>query len=137
MHGDRLFGIMFDTRSFIPNGVVLMPPGPAHAGGGRDAGPAGLPDEPVPALDWMTGAEWEAWCDLAAGAEGGPPPDLGWDEDPEPDPAGGERVAWTAGFGAGGLADGLPGGSELGSWLMWRPGTATGTRARRTPSWTG
>ena len=31
----------------------------------------------------------------------------------EPDPAAGERVAWTAGFAKGGLADGLPGGSEL------------------------
>jgi hypothetical protein len=61
----------------------------------------------------MTAAEWEAWCDLAAGAGDGPPPDLGWDEDPEPDPAGGERVAWTAGFAKGAMADGLPGGSEL------------------------
>src|SRR5689334_3141670 len=90
-----------------------MPRGPAHTGGGRDAGPAGLPDEPVPAPDWMTGEEREAWCDVSAGAEDGPPPDLGWDEDPEPEPAGGERVAWTAGFAKGGLADGLPGGSEL------------------------
>src|SRR5690242_5764178 len=105
--------VLCSIHSFIPNGVVLMPRRPAHAGGGRDAGPAGLPDEPVPAPDWMTGAEWEAWCDLAAGAEDGPPPDLGWDEDPEPEPAGGERVAWTAGFAKGGLADGLPGGSEL------------------------
>jgi hypothetical protein len=62
----------------------------------------------------MSAAEWEAWCDLTAGAGDGPPPDLGWDGDPEPDPAGGERVAWTAGFARGGLADGLPGGSELG-----------------------
>src|SRR5689334_708559 len=90
-----------------------MPRRPARAGAGRDAGPAGLPDEPVPAPDWMTGAEWEAWCDVSAGAEDGPPPDLGWDEDPEPDPAGGERVAWTAGFGKDGIADGLPGSSEL------------------------
>jgi len=90
-----------------------MPRGPAHAGAGRDANPAGLPDEPVPTPDWMTAEDWEAWCDLTAGAEDGPPPDLGWDEDPEPDPAGGERVAWTAGFAKGGLADGLPGGSEL------------------------
>src|SRR6185437_4327329 len=40
----------------------------------------------------------------------------GWDgEDEEDDPelAAGGRVAWTAGFGKGGLADGLPGGSEL------------------------
>jgi hypothetical protein len=61
----------------------------------------------------MSGEEWEAWCDLTAELEDGPPPDLGWDEDPEPEPAGGERVAWTAGFAKDGLADGLPGGSEL------------------------
>jgi hypothetical protein len=62
----------------------------------------------------MSAEEWEAWCDATAEVDDGPPPDLGWDEDPEPDPAGGERVAWTAGFAKGGLADGLPGGSELG-----------------------
>jgi len=90
-----------------------MPRGLAHAGAGRDSDPAGLPDEPVPTPDWMSAEEWEEWCDLTAGAEDGPPPDLGWDEDPEPDPAGGEPVAWTAGFAKGGLADGLPGGSEL------------------------
>jgi hypothetical protein len=62
----------------------------------------------------MTGEEWEAWCDLAAGAEDGPPPDLGWDEaEGDPELAAGEPVAWPAGFGKGGLADGLPGGSEL------------------------
>jgi hypothetical protein len=60
----------------------------------------------------MSAEDWEAWCDATAELEDGPPPDLGWDEDPEPDP-GGERVAWTAGFGKGGLADGLSGGSEL------------------------
>jgi len=59
----------------------------------------------------MSAEEWEAWCDLTAGIEGGPPPDLGWDEEPEP--GSGEPVAWTAGFAKGGLADGLPGGSEL------------------------
>src|SRR5689334_7048791 len=106
--------VLCSIHSFIPNGVVLMPRRPAHAGGGRDAGPAGLPEEPVPAPDWMTAEEWEAWCDATAEVDDGPPPDLGWDEDPEPDPAGGERVAWTAGFGKDGLADGLPGGSELG-----------------------
>jgi len=90
-----------------------MPGRPAHAGPGRDADPAGLPDEPVPAADWMSAGEWEAWCDLTAEADGRPPPDLGWDEDPEPDPAGGEQAAWPAGFAKGGLADGLPGGSEL------------------------
>ena len=96
--------VLCSIHSFIPNGVVLMPRRPAHAGAGRDAGPAGLPDEPVPAPDWMTAEEWEAWCDATAELEDGPPPDLGWDEDPEPDPAGGEPVAWTAGFAEGGLA---------------------------------
>ncbi|HET9971565.1 MAG TPA: DUF222 domain-containing protein [Streptosporangiaceae bacterium] len=62
----------------------------------------------------MTAEEWEAWCDLTAGADDGPPPDLGWDEaEGDPELAAGERVAWTAGFAKGGLADGLPGGSEL------------------------
>src|SRR5690242_19042804 len=105
--------VLCSIHSFIPNGVVIMPRGPAHAGAGRDADPAGLPDEPVPAPDWMSAEDWEAWCDLTAEVDGGPPPDLGWDEAEEPDPASGERVAWTAGFGKGGLADGLPGGSEL------------------------
>jgi len=84
-----------------------MSRGPAHAD------PASEPGDPVPAPDWMTAEDWEAWCDLTAGAEEGPPPDLGWDEDLEPDPGCGERVAWPAGFAKGGLADGLPGGSEL------------------------
>jgi hypothetical protein len=64
-----------------------MPRGPAHAGA------ASGPGAPVPTPDWMTGEEWEAWCDLTAELEDEPPPGLGWDEDPEPDPAGGERVA--------------------------------------------
>jgi hypothetical protein len=61
----------------------------------------------------MTGEEWEAWCDLTAELEDEPPPGLGWDEDPEPDPAGRERVAWTAGFAKGGDADEMAGGSAL------------------------
>src|SRR5690349_23540348 len=84
-----------------------MPRRPAHAD------PASEPGDPVPALDWMTTEDWEAWCDLTAEVDGGPPPDLGWDEDPEPDPGCGQRVAWTAGFAKGTMADGLPGGSEL------------------------
>jgi len=93
-----------------------MPRRPAHAGAGRDADPAGLPDEPTPAPDWMTAGEWEAWCDLTAGLDD-EPPGSGWDDededDPDPELAAGEPVAWTAGFARGGLADGLPGGSEL------------------------
>jgi hypothetical protein len=101
------YSVLCSKQTFIPNGVVIMPRGPAHAGTAPE------PGDPVPALDWMSGEEWEAWCDLTAELEDGPPPDLGWDEDPEPEPAGGERVAWTAGFAKDGLADGLPGGSEL------------------------
>ncbi|HET9971448.1 MAG TPA: hypothetical protein VFQ68_24655, partial [Streptosporangiaceae bacterium] len=45
------------------------------------------------------------------------PPGSGWDDedddDSDPELASGERVTWTAGFTKGGLADGLPGGSEL------------------------
>src|SRR5690349_5507058 len=97
--------LLCSIHSFLPNGVVIMPRGPAHAD------PASEPGDPVPAPDPMSAEEWEAWCDLTAGIEGGPPPDLGWDEEPEP--GSGEPVAWTAGFAKGGLADGLPGGSEL------------------------
>src|SRR5690242_18800824 len=63
-------------------------------------------------LSFQTG-----WCACLEGrltrGLGGTRPDLGWDEDPEPDPAGGERLAWSAGFAKGAMADGLPGGSEL------------------------
>ena len=67
----------------------------------------------MPAPDWMTAEDWEAWCDAAAGSDD-EPPDPGWDvEDGDPELAAGEWVAWAAGFGKGGVADGLPGGSEL------------------------
>src|SRR5215467_1234782 len=89
--------VLYSTQPFLPNGVVIMPRGPAHA----DL--ASEPGDPVPAPDWMSAQQWEAWCDATAEAEDGPPPDLGWDEDPEPDPAGGEPVAWPAGFGKSGL----------------------------------
>ncbi len=60
----------------------------------------------------MTAEDWEAWCDATADLDDGPPPDSGWDdEDPELAPR--EQVCWTAGFGKGGDADGLPGGGEL------------------------
>ncbi|HEX5302599.1 MAG TPA: DUF222 domain-containing protein [Streptosporangiaceae bacterium] len=62
----------------------------------------------------MSAEDWEAWCDATAELEDAPPPDLGWDEaEDDPELAAGERVAWTAGFAKGGLADGLLGGSEL------------------------
>src|SRR5581483_4472378 len=73
------------------------------------------PGDPVPTPDWMTAGDWEAWCDATAELAD-EPPDLGWDDeedDEDPGLAAGERVAWTAGFSKGGLADGLPGGSEL------------------------
>jgi len=84
-----------------------MPRGPAHAGAASE------PGDPVPAPDWMTAEDWEAWCDATAVDD--EPPGPGWDdeEEDEPDLAPGERVAWSAGFAKGGLADGLPGGSEL------------------------
>jgi len=89
-----------------------MPRGPAPAGSGRDAGPAWLPDDPVPTPDWMTAADWEAWCDATVVLDDEPPPGLGWDDE-EPGLAPGDQVAWSAGFTKGAMADGLPGGSEL------------------------
>src|SRR5579859_3703582 len=82
-----------------------MPPEPAHAD------PADGPGDPAPPSDWMTAAEWEAWCDLA-GADDEPPPDLDDDEE-EPEPGPGEDVTGVAGFGKGGVLDGLAGGHEL------------------------
>src|SRR5690348_13845149 len=92
-----------------------MPSGPARGGAGQDADPAGLPDEPVPAPDWMTAEDWEAWCDATAAVDDELPGSGRDDEEADdPDLAPGERVQWPAGFGKGGDADGLPGGSELG-----------------------
>jgi len=92
-----------------------MPQGPAYGGTGRDADPAWLPDEPVPTPDWMSAEDWEAWCDATAAVDD-EPPGSGWDDEEadDPDLVPGERVQWSAGFGKGGDADGLPGGSELG-----------------------
>src|SRR5690349_9304904 len=85
-----------------------MPRGPAHPGTAPE------PGDPVPTPDWMSAEDWQAWCDATAELEDGPPPDLGWDEaEGDPELAAGERVAWPAGFARDGLADGLPGGSEL------------------------
>src|SRR5690349_8290830 len=60
----------------------------------------------------MTAEDWEAWCDATAVLDDEPPPGPGWDDE-DPELAPGEQVCWTAGFGKGGDADGLPGGSEL------------------------
>ncbi len=81
-----------------------MPPGPAHAD------PASEPGNPVPASDWMTAAEWEAWCD--ATAPGDEPPALD-DGDEEPDPAPGAWAGEVSGFAAGNVLDALPGGGTL------------------------
>ena len=87
----------------------------------------------------MTAADWEAWCDARRPGKDEPPPGLGWDDEEDEDPglAPGEQVASSAGFAKGGMADGLPGGSDWRSWPSGRPGTATGTRGRRMVSWTG
>src|SRR4051794_41909338 len=81
-----------------------MPSGPAHA----DA--ASEPGDPVPAPDWMSAAEWEAWCD--ATAPGDEPPAFGEDEEPGPEP--GAWIGQVSGFAAGDLLDALPGGGKLG-----------------------
>ncbi|MGD0245180.1 MAG: hypothetical protein ABSB59_33315, partial [Streptosporangiaceae bacterium] len=83
-----------------------MPRDPAHAD------PASEPGDPVPTPDWLSAEEWEAWCDATAVDDGPPGPDEDEEED-DPEVACGEQVAWSAGFAKGGLADGLPGGSEL------------------------
>ncbi len=81
-----------------------MPPGPAHAD------PAPEPGGPVPVSDWMTAADWEAWCDATAVDDEPPAPG---DEDEEPDPAPGEWAGEASGFAAGNVLDGLPGGGTL------------------------
>src|SRR4051794_40480805 len=80
-----------------------MPSGPAHA----DA--ASEPGDPLPAPDWMSAAEWEAWCD--ATAPGDEPPAFGEDEEPGPEP--GAWIGQVSGFAAGNLLDALPGGGTL------------------------
>src|SRR3954471_11929039 len=82
-----------------------MPSGPAHA----DA--ASEPGDPLPAPDWMSAAEWEAWCD--ATAAGDEPPAFGEDEDEEPGPEPGAWIGQVSGFAAGNLLDALPGGGTL------------------------
>src|SRR3954447_6131994 len=81
-----------------------MPSGPAHAD------PASEPGDPLPAPDWMSAAEWEAWCD--ATAPGDEPPAFD-DEDGEPDPEPGEWAGAASGFAAGNPLDALPGGMSL------------------------
>ncbi len=84
-----------------------MPRGPAHAGAASE------PGDPVPTPDWMTAEDWEAWCDATAVLDD-EPPGFGWDdEDEDPELAAAERVQWSAGFGKGGDADAMAGGSTL------------------------
>ena len=97
---------MFYTTFSIPNGVVCMPRGPAHAD------PAPEPGDPVPTPDWMTEEDWEAWCD-ATSALDDEPPGLGEEDEEEEDPEPGERIWGTAGFAKGEFADAMPGGSAL------------------------
>jgi Domain of unknown function (DUF222) len=83
-----------------------MPAGPAHADSGAE------PGDPVPTPDWMSAEDWEAWCDATAADD--EPPGLGEDEEePELELAAGELAVGVAGFGRGGVLDGLPGGVEL------------------------
>jgi Domain of unknown function (DUF222) len=81
-----------------------MPPEPAHAD------PASEPGDPLPAPDWMTAAEWEAWCDATAPDD--EPPALG-DEDEQPDPEPGAWAGDASGFASGNVLDALPGGGTL------------------------
>jgi hypothetical protein len=55
-----------------------MPQGPAPASPGRDGDPARVPREPVHAPDWMTGEDWQAWCDSQVDQD--EPPDPGEEE---------------------------------------------------------
>ena len=109
-----------------------MPQEPASASSGRDADPAGLPDEPVPTPDWMTEADWLAWCESSALDDEPSDP-----EEEEPELAPEEQVGGTAGFAARRLLDGMPGAARWLSWLMPPPGATAGTRVPPIVSWTG
>ena len=89
-----------------------MSSGPAHAD------PAAEPGDPLSSPDWMTAADWEAWCD--ATAEDDEPPALGEYEAEEPDAAPGEWVSGASGFAAGNLLDAMPGGATLALLAMNR-----------------
>jgi hypothetical protein len=71
------------------------------------------PDDPVPSPDWMTSADWEAWCD--ATAEDNEPPGLADNEYDEEEHglAPGEVTIGTPAFAAGNLLDAMPGGGTL------------------------
>jgi hypothetical protein len=83
-----------------------MPSGPAHAD------PAPEPGDPLPAPDWMSAAEWEAWCDATAPVD--EPPASDEDEvEPDLDSGSGDWVGEASGFAADGVLDALPGGMSL------------------------
>jgi hypothetical protein len=65
-----------------------MPRGPAPPGPGRDADPAQESREPVHTPDWMTGEDWQAWCDSQVDQDEPLDPD---EEEPAPD---GLRGSW-------------------------------------------
>src|ERR1700749_3726439 len=95
---EHIADIMFN-RSILPNEGGVMPPGPAPAD------PAPEPGDPLPAPDWMSAAEWEAWCD--ATAPGDQPPAF-YEDEVEPDPEPGPWVGDASGFAAGNALDALP-----------------------------
>src|SRR4051794_17216120 len=102
----RLFFAIVFGRLILPDGGGVMPSGPAHA----DA--ASEPGDPVPAPDWMSAAEWEAWCD--ATAPGDEPPVLDEDEvELDSDVGPGEWAGGASGFAAGNVLDAMPGGGTL------------------------
>ncbi len=59
-----------------------MPQGPASAGSGWDEDPAREPREPTRTRDWMTGEDWQGWCDAQVDQDEPSDPD---EEEPDPD----------------------------------------------------
>ena len=59
-----------------------MPQGPASPGSGRDEDPAREPREPTRTRDWMTGEDWQGWCDAQVDQDEPSDPD---EEEPDPD----------------------------------------------------
>jgi hypothetical protein len=81
-----------------------MPSGPAHAD------PAPEPGDPLPAPDWMSAAQWEAWCDATAAGDEPPASD---DDEVEPGSEPGTWAGAVSGFAADGVPDAMPGGLPL------------------------
>ena len=118
-----------------------MPQGPAPASPGRDGDSARVPREPVHTPDWMTGENWQAWCDSQV--EQDEPPDHDEDE-PDPDGLPGpweynldqliaecrQITAEEAALAARAARLGLPGGQPVG---LARRGPGQPGSARRAP----